>query len=71
MGYTYDFGAGRGNVVINGSEIDFFNGELCQKRLPDGVGRWKWSGEGSVLTLSPLAVDPCGRQLTGTYTKSH
>lgn len=70
MGYAYALGAGRGNVVINGPEIDFFNDESCQKHLPDGVGRWKWSGEGSMLTLSLLAEDPCGRQLAGTYTRS-
>jgi hypothetical protein len=70
MGYTYDFGAGSGNVVINGPEIDLFNDQSCHKALPDGVGRWKWSGEGTTLTLSVLADDPCGRQLAGTYTKS-
>jgi hypothetical protein len=69
-GYTYAFSTSRGNVVINGPEIDFFNDESCQKHLPDGVGRWKWSGEGSMLTLSLLAADPCGRQLARTYTKT-
>ena len=69
-GYTYDFGAGRGNVVVKGSEIDFFNGEACGKALPDGVGRWNWVVSGNVLTFSLLAGDPCGRRLVGTYTKS-
>ena len=70
LGYTYDFGAGRGNVVVNGAEVDFFNGEACQKALPDGVGRWQWAVNGNMLTLSLLAGDPCGRRLAGTYTKS-
>jgi hypothetical protein len=68
-GYAYDFGAGRGNVVVNGTEIDFFNGVQCQKPLPDGVGRWKWAVNGNTLTLSRLAGDPCGRQLAGAFTK--
>jgi hypothetical protein len=67
--YTYDFGASSGNVVVNGAEIDFFNGDLCGKPLPDGVGRWKWAVSGNVLTVSPLAGDPCHRRLEGTYTK--
>jgi hypothetical protein len=69
-GYTYDFGAGRGNVVVNGTEIDFFNGEACGKALPDGVGRWKWAVDGTKLTMSLLGGDPCGRRLAGTFTKS-
>ena len=68
-GYTYDFGAGRGNVVVNGAEIDFFNGEACGKTLPDGVGRWKWTVNGNMLTLSLLAGDPCRRGIAGTWTK--
>ena len=68
-GYTYDFGAGRGNVVVNGAEIDFFNGEVCGKTLPDGVGRWKWAVNGNMLTLSLLAGDPCRRGVAGTWTK--
>ncbi|HEY8863630.1 MAG TPA: hypothetical protein VIO37_05615 [Candidatus Dormibacteraeota bacterium] len=68
-GYTYDFGAGKGNVVVNGTEIEFFNGEACGKVLPDGVGRWKWAVDGNTLSLSLLAGDPCGRRLAGTWTK--
>lgn len=68
-GYTYDFGAGSGNVVVNGAEIDFFNGAACGKVLPDGVGRWKWAVDGNKLSLSLSAGDPCGRRLAGTWTK--
>ena len=70
VGYTYDFTAGSGNVVVNGSEIDFFNGAVCGKQLPDGVGRWEWAVHGNTLTVSQSGVDPCGRRLAGTYDKS-
>jgi hypothetical protein len=45
---------GQGNVVVNHSEIDFFNG-IC-----DGVGRYKWSIAGGVLRFT-LISDPCTR----------
>jgi len=70
VGYTYDFGAGSGNVVVNGSAIDFFNGATCGKRLPDGVGHWGWAVNGNTLTMSQSGADPCGRRLAGTYDKS-
>ena len=70
VGYTYDFGAGSGNVVVNGSELDFFNGAVCGKQLPDGVGRWEWAVNGNTLTVSQSGADPCGRRLAGTYIKS-
>ena len=70
VGYIYDFGAGSGNVVVNSSEIDFFNGAACGKQLPGGVGRWEWVVNGNTLTLSQSGADPCGRRLAGTYTRS-
>ena len=70
VGYTYDFGAGSGNVVVNGSEVDFFNGAVCGKQPPDGVGRWEWAVHGNTLTMSQSGADPCGRRLAGTYNKS-
>ena len=51
-----------GNVVVNGDEIDFFNGSGCGIPLPDGVGRYRWKLEdnGSVQ-FTALNPDPCGR----------
>jgi Fibronectin type III domain len=34
---------GSGDVVVNHTEIDFFNGGGCGLQLPDGVGRYKWA----------------------------
>jgi hypothetical protein len=51
---------GSGNVVVNGNEIDFFNGALCYLQLPDGVGRYRWTLKSGVLRLT-LISDPCNR----------
>jgi hypothetical protein len=52
----------RGNVVVNGDEIDFFNGDGCAIPLPGGVGRYRWKLEGSSgVHYVPLNDDPCGR----------
>jgi hypothetical protein len=61
-----------GDIVVNGSEIDFFNGEDCHRTLPDGVGRYQWALAGSVLHFTPLGQDPCGERgyhLSGSYKK--
>jgi hypothetical protein len=56
------FGApAAGSVVVNGDEIDFFNGDQCAIPLPGGVGRYRWTVSGDVLVLSPLNDDACGR----------
>lgn len=49
-----------GDVVVNGAEIDFFNGDGCGLMLPDGVGRYQWSLQGGKLHFTPLSQDPCG-----------
>lgn len=56
-------GAGaRGNVVVNGDEIDFFNGNLCGLRLPRGVGKYRWELVGdSAVKFTGLNEDPCPR----------
>ena len=51
---------GSGNVVVNGNEIDFFNGAVCGLQLPDGVGRYTWTLKVGVLSLT-LISDPCSR----------
>jgi hypothetical protein len=63
-----------GNVVVNGDEIDFFNGSGCGLALPDGVGRYRWSlKSANELQFTALDADPCGRVdiLAGaTWTRS-
>jgi hypothetical protein len=50
-----------GAVVVNNTEIDFFNADLCGLQLPDGVGRYMWTLTDGVLHLTPLNQDPCPR----------
>jgi len=52
--------AGQGDVVVDNNEIDFFNGVLCGRHLPDGVGRYRWTLTRGVLYLT-LISDPCPR----------
>jgi hypothetical protein len=49
-----------GDIVVNGNEIDFFNGDGCGLTLPDGVGRYTWNLQNNVLHFTPLNQDPCG-----------
>ena len=63
---------GSGDIVVNGSEIDFFSGTLCPLVLPQGVGRYQWTLHRTTMHLVPLNKDPCGRVdlLTNqSYTK--
>jgi hypothetical protein len=53
-----------GDLVVNGTEIDFYNGDGCGLALPDGVGRYRWSLQGAALSFAPLAQDPCGMRST-------
>jgi hypothetical protein len=50
-----------GDVVVNRTEIDFFNGPACGLKLPQGVGRYTWMVTGDVLSFVALAPDPCPR----------
>lgn len=54
-------GSGVGNVVVNGSEIDFYNGSACYISLPGGIGKYRWTISAGVLTFTPLNSDPCPR----------
>src|SRR5690348_6883017 len=38
-GFTF----GGGDVLVNGSEMDFFNGDQCGEPLPAGIGRYGWT----------------------------
>jgi hypothetical protein len=68
------FNSGTGDVVVNNTEIDFFNGVVCALQLPDGVGRYKWTLRGGVLQFKLLNHDPCNRAAyfseNVTYTRT-
>ncbi len=50
-----------GEVVVNKTEIDFFNADVCGLKLPDGVGRYGWTLTSGFLHFSALNPDPCPR----------
>lgn len=65
-------GAARGELVVRGKEIDFYNGSLCGIPLPGGVGRYRWSISGGLLRFTPLAPDPCTdrpQEIAGPFRK--
>ena len=51
---------GLADVVVNGDEIDFFNGVYCGIPLPGGIGRYRWGLTGGLLYLTNIS-DPCTR----------
>jgi hypothetical protein len=53
--------SGPGEVVVNNTEIDFFNASQCDSQGPAGLGRYTWTLASGVLHLAPLNSDPCGR----------
>jgi hypothetical protein len=53
--------ASTGEVVVNKTEIDFFNADVCALKLPNGVGRYAWMLTDGVLHFLPLNQDPCPR----------
>ena len=53
--------SGGGDAVVNGLEIDFFNGQACGLQLPDGVGRYTWTLANGILHFAPMNQDPCPR----------
>lgn len=50
-----------GDVVVNGSEMDFFNDSVCGFPMPEGLGRYTWTLSGNVLHFTSLNQDPCDR----------
>jgi hypothetical protein len=50
-----------GEVVVNKTEIDLFNADVCGLKLPDGVGRYGWTLIGALLHFTALNPDPCPR----------
>jgi hypothetical protein len=62
-----------GDVVVNRTEIDFFNGPACGLNLPQGVGRYAWTVTSDVLHFVALASDPCPRAVwlaNQSYTRT-
>lgn len=61
-----------GKIVVNGDEIDFFNGPCGQ--LPGHLGRYRWTLHGtSSVEFTPLNEDPCGRVdilVNATWTRT-
>jgi hypothetical protein len=67
------FGGGGGDAVVNGTEIDFFNGAACVLTAPEGIGRYTWTVIGASLHFVSLNVDPCPRSpwlANQSYTRS-
>lgn len=77
---TYDwstnvagFSGGGGDVLMNGKEMDFFNGAECGEPLPNGIGRYGWTLSGGTLHFKALNSDSCPRQpflANQTYDRS-
>jgi hypothetical protein len=62
----------RGELVVRGTEIYFYNGSMCGIPLPGGVGRYRWSISGGLLHFTPLAPDPCTdrpQELAGPFRR--
>jgi hypothetical protein len=53
--------ASLGEVVVNKTEIDFFNADVCGLKVPEGVGRYGWTLNVGLLHFSALNSDPCPR----------
>jgi hypothetical protein len=82
-GYSFDFGqgAGVGNVVVNGSEIDFIS-DTCTPDGNYGYDRYRFQLTNGVLMLVKFPSPPpptgttssagawgnCGWRMAGTYT---
>lgn len=56
------FSGGGGDVLVNGNEMDFFNGEQCGEPLPGGIGRYGWRVSNGTLSFKSLNYDSCPRQ---------
>jgi hypothetical protein len=56
------FSGGGGDVLVNGNEMDFFNGDQCGEPLPGGIGRYGWTLSNGTLRFKSLNYDSCPRQ---------
>jgi hypothetical protein len=57
--YGFPVGLVRGQVAAHGSEVDFYNEDLCDLAFPEGVGRYRWSVNGELLYLAGIEDDQC------------
>jgi hypothetical protein len=57
--YGFPVGLVRGQVVAHGSEVDFYNEDLCDLAFPEGVGRYRWIVKGDLLHLERMGKDAC------------
>jgi hypothetical protein len=64
-------GTSFGRVAVRGSEIDFYNGDVCGISLPGGVGRYQWTLQAGILHFTPLIDDPCGGRTTPLANQSY
>ena len=55
--------SGPGDLVVNNTEIDFFNAPECKD-----IGRYTWTLSSGVLHLTALNTDTCGRS---SYLQDH
>jgi hypothetical protein len=60
-----------GDVVVNNTEMDFFSADVCGLKLPDGVGRYRWTLTGGLLNFIPLNQDPCPRGASWLANRSY
>jgi hypothetical protein len=74
-GYSFDFGRDfiTGNVVVNGSEIDFIS-DTCTVEATYGYDRYHYTVTGGALVLTKFPTSNtgggnCGWHLQGSYTK--
>jgi len=70
-GYTWDWiesSVPNGNVVVNGSEIDFIS-DLCTNAATFGYDRYSYTITGDTLVLTRSGPRTCGWALQGSWTK--
>ena len=72
MANSWKSGDAYSEFVVDGDEIDFYNGRLCGIGLPGGIGRYRWTINDGLLRFTPLASDPCvdrPANFAGPFTK--
>ena len=70
-GYTWDWidnSVPNGNVVVNGSEIDFIS-DVCTNAATFGYDRYSYTITGDTLVLTRSGPRTCGWALQGSWTK--
>jgi hypothetical protein len=57
--YGFPVGLVREQVAAHGTEVDFYNEDLCDLAFPEGVGRYRWRVKGELLYLAEIDEDHC------------